>query len=355
MISLSGWTIPEWLNAYRTQQINVRDTLHALRNQLRSDDPAWIYIISEAELETQLADLKALPENAPLYGIPYVVKDNIDVANIPTTAACPAFTYVPIKDASCVAKLRAAGAIVLAKTNLDQFATGLVGTRSPYGAVPNSFNPDYISGGSSSGSSVAVARGLVPFSLGTDTAGSGRVPAGFNNIVGLKPTKGCVSTSGVIPACRTLDCISIFSLTAADAEIILNVVEGFDPSDDFSRAAQSTATYFSAKPRFGIPSNTDWFGDTEAQQAWQRSLTLMESFGVELTPIDFTPMFSLAKLLYGDAWVAERYAAIADFMLSHADDVNKVVREIIEQAENFSATDAFIAEYKRAELARSIQ
>src|SRR5690606_10354651 len=197
----------------------------------------------------QLEDAGADALKLPLYGVPFVVKDNIDVAGIPTTAACPAFSYVADADATSVARLRAAGAIVLAKTNLDQFATGLVGTRSPYGAVPNSFNPDYVSGGSSSGSAVAVARGLVPFSLGTDTAGSGRVPAGFNNIVGLKPTRGRFSTSGVVPACRSLDCVSVFVLNVADAEAVAAVLEGFDPSDSYSRSATLPAAPMGEQPR----------------------------------------------------------------------------------------------------------
>lgn len=198
-----GWTLEQWRQAYSSERLSPREALHSLRAELRGDDPAWIHIVSPGELDQQLERLEALPDARalPLYGIPFVVKDNIDVAGLPTTAACPAFSYIAAQDATSVARLRADGAIVLAKTNLDQFATGLVGTRSPYGAVPNPFNPAHVSGGSSSGSAVAVARGLVPFSLGTDTAGSGRVPAGFNNIVGLKPTRGRFSTHGVLPAC----------------------------------------------------------------------------------------------------------------------------------------------------------
>jgi allophanate hydrolase len=353
-----GWIIDEWLSAYRLQQITPRDALHALRQQLHAEDTAWIYILSAAELDAQLDQLAQAGDDAlklPLYGVPYVIKDNIDAAGLPTTAACPAFTYIAQTDAVSVARLRAAGAILLAKTNLDQFATGLVGTRSPYGAVPNSFNPAYVSGGSSSGSSVAVASGLFPFSLGTDTAGSGRVPAGFNNIVGLKPTKGRFSTSGVVPACRSLDCVSIFSLTVGDAETVANVMEGFDPTDGYSRTATTPATYFSTKPRFGIPTALPWFGDRAAEQAWHKSLAQLTALGAELVPIDFTPMQTLAQLLYGGPWVAERYAAVAEFMAEHADTMNPVVRGIIEQAKNFSATDAYRAEYRRADLARQIQ
>lgn len=358
MSEQTGWTIGEWLNAYRTQEITPRTALHALRQQLRMDDPAWIYIFSADELDAQLKQLEDAGADAlklPLYGVPFVVKDNIDVAGIPTTAACPAFSYVADADATSVARLRAAGAIVLAKTNLDQFATGLVGTRSPYGPVPNSFNPDYVSGGSSSGSAVAVASGLFPFSLGTDTAGSGRVPAGFNNIVGLKPTKGRFSTAGVVPACRSLDCVSIFALTVNDAELVAQLVEGFDPTDGYSRTAPAPAQLFTSTPRFGIPAEPVWFGDSESERAWQQSLAQLGELGVELIPVDFTPMQTLAQLLYGGPWVAERHAAIAEFMAKHAEAMNPVVRDIIRQAVNFTATDAYRAEYRRAELTRTIQ
>lgn len=353
-----GWTIDEWLSAYRQQQHSPRAVLHELRNHLRNDDAAWIYILSAEELDAQLVQLELAEQDAldlPLYGVPFVVKDNIDVSGIPTTAACPAFTYTPSRDATCVAKLRAAGAIILAKTNLDQFATGLVGTRSPYGAVPNSFDSDYVSGGSSSGSAVAVARGLVPFSLGTDTAGSGRVPAGFNNIVGLKPTKGRFSTTGVVPACRSLDCVSVFALTVDDANTVAGVLNGFDAEDSYSRAPALPAYYFSSKPRFGIPVDPEWFGDFAAERAWKKTLAHFTALGAELVPLDFSPMQALAQLLYGGPWVAERHAAIEDFMTQHADQMNPVVCGIIEQAKTFSATDGFRAEYRRAQHAREIQ
>jgi len=353
----TGWTIDKWLEAYRSKGVVARDALQVLLAQLKVDDAAWIYIVSAAELDAQLNKLELLGDakSLPLYGVPFAVKDNIDVAGLPTTAACPAFTYIAAADATAVALLKQAGAIVLGKTNLDQFATGLVGTRSPYGAVPNTFKPDYVSGGSSSGSATTVARGLVPFSLGTDTAGSGRVPAGFNNIVGLKPTKGRFSTTGVLPACRSLDCISVFALTVDDAETVATVMEKFDVADGYSRIAPAAATYFPNKPRFGIPASPNWFGDTQAEAAWLETLENISAFGAELVTIDFTPMFTLAQLLYGGPWVAERHAAIAEFMQEHAADMNDVVRGIVENAVNFSATDAYRAEYRRAELAREIQ
>lgn len=354
MTSTTGWTIDDWQGAYRDRRIDPHSALHSLRAQLSPDDPAWIHIVSEAQLDEQLEQLHS-PDEQPLYGVPFVIKDNIDTAGLPTTAACPAYAYTASADANTVARLKRAGAVLVAKTNLDQFATGLVGTRSPYGAVPNAFNPEYVSGGSSSGSAVAVARGLVPFSLGTDTAGSGRVPAGFNNIVGLKPTRGRFSIGGVIPACQSLDCVSVFALNVADAETVAATLEGFDPEDGYSRTQPHPARYWPEAPRLGIPDRHDWFGDHRAERAWQQTLERMEQEGAELVPMDFAPMQSLAQLLYGGPWVAERHAAIADFMAKQANQMNPVVRGIIEQAKGFTATDAYRAEYRRAELARQIQ
>lgn len=357
MSQQTGWTLEEWRQGYRNGSIEPRSALQELRSQLHSNDPAWIHILSSTELDAQLDKLMLLPDaiNLPLYGIPFVVKDNIDVAGLPTSAGCPAFTYTASEDATGVARLRAAGAIVLAKANLDQFATGLVGTRSPFGAVPNSFNPDYVSGGSSSGSAVAVARGLVPFSLGTDTAGSGRVPAGFNNIVGLKPTRGRFSAHGVVPACRSLDCVSVFALTVADAEAVAAVLDGFDPRDSFSRQAPQPATFMGEQPRFGIPAQLQWYGDSQAKAAWEASLDQLRDMGVELLELDFSPMHELAQLLYDGPWVAERHAAIADFIAEHAEQMNQVVRGILAQASQFSAVDCYTSEYRRADLARQIQ
>ena len=349
-----GWTLSDWQTTYRDRAFDPATALHALRDQLDPQDPAWIHIFSADEIDAQLQALTS-PEEQPLYGVPFVVKDNIDCAGVPTTAACPAYAYTPQDDATTVARLKAAGAIVIAKTNLDQFATGLVGTRSPYGAVPNTFDPAYVSGGSSSGSAVAVARGVVPFSLGTDTAGSGRVPAGFNNIVGLKPTKGRFSIRGVVPACKTLDCVSVFALTVEDAHTVAQVLEDADSADGYSRTAPHPARYWSEKPRLGIPESPNWFGDHDAEAAWHNTLDTLKAQGVELVPLDFTPMQKLAELLYGGSWVAERHAAIAEFMDHHAEEMNPVVRGIVENAHAFSATDAYCAEYQRAYLTRNIQ
>jgi allophanate hydrolase len=357
MDQCNGWTLDQWRDAYLNGGQKQADALVALRERLDPTDPAFIHIVSPAELTEQLDRLAQIPEaqTLPLYGVPFVVKDNIDVRGLPTTAACPAFAYLAEDDAASVARLRAAGGIVLAKTNLDQFATGLVGTRSPYGAVPNSFNAEYISGGSSSGSAIAVAHGLVPFSLGTDTAGSGRVPAGFNNLVGLKPTRGRFSTRGVVPACRSLDCVSIFALTVTDAARVADIMEGLDPADSYSRSAPAAPRYLPASPRLGIPAELPWFGDLQAAQAWTNSLAQFREMGCELIELDFTPMQELAALLYGGPWVAERYAAIAEFMDAHPSDMNEVVHSIIARAQQFTATDAYRAEYLRADLVREIQ
>ena len=255
MPSMLGWTIKDWQNAYK-EGATPRLLLGELLTGLDSSDAAWISILDEEGLGKALSELDEQLEKAggdistlPLYGIPFAAKDNIDVAGFETTAACPAFAYTPAEDAHTVARLKGAGAVVIGKTNLDQFATGLVGTRSPYGAVPNTFKPEVISGGSSSGSASVVARGLVPFALGTDTAGSGRVPAGLNNLVGLKPTKGLFSIRGVVPACRSLDCVSIFALTVNDAGLVSDVMAGFDAGDAFSRKSPDALPLDSAALR----------------------------------------------------------------------------------------------------------
>jgi allophanate hydrolase len=354
----SGWTLTDWLDTYTRQEATPAELLTPLVDALDASDPAWTYRINRAELNQQLAFLNdKSPADLPLYGIPFAVKDNIDVAGLPTSAACPAYRYDARNSATAVARLTQAGAIVIGKTNLDQFATGLVGTRSPYGAVPNSVNPDYISGGSSSGSAVVVARGLVPFSLGTDTAGSGRVPAGFNNIVGLKPTKGRFSTRGVVPACRSLDCVSIFALGVDDAATVARHLEAFDSADAYSRKPQlSVQTHlFGSAPNIAIPESIDWCGDDAQREAWLIAVQQLKEAGANITTLDFTPMQNLAQLLYGGAWVAERGAAVGDFIAQKPAEVNDVVGGIISQSANFTAIDVFNAEYRRAELAQEIQ
>ncbi|HET9869217.1 MAG TPA: amidase family protein, partial [bacterium] len=303
-----GWTLREWREAYASGGLTPRQALGALRRSLHPSDPAWISLADEAQWGSQLAGLEARLQAAegdrealPLYGIPFAVKDNIDAAGWVTTAACPAFAYTPAQDAPVVAALLAAGAVLVGKTNLDQFATGLVGLRSPYGAVPNAFDARYVAGGSSAGSASAVARGLVPFSLGTDTAGSGRVPAAFHNLVGLKPTRGAVSTRGVVPTCRSLDCVSILALTLEDAEEVARLIGGYDEQDAYSRAAPPAALTRRSRPRrrFGVPQDPQWFGDERQARAYARALERVRELNVELQPVDFQPMYEMSDLLYG--------------------------------------------------------
>ncbi len=291
-------------------------------------------------------DIAALP----LYGIPFAIKDNIDLAGLPTTAGCPEYAYAPGQHATVVARLIDAGAIPIGKTNLDQFATGLNGTRSPYGACRNAFNPDFISGGSSSGSAVAVALGLASFSLGTDTAGSGRVPAAFNNLVGHKPSCGALSTRGVVPACRSLDAVSIFALTAEDAERVLAVAAGFDADDEYSRPLAPHGFDFGRAPgfRFGVPMQKDleFFGNAEAERLFGEAVARMKSLGGTPVEVDLAPFLETARLLYGGPWVAERYLAIRDFFDVQPEKVFPPVREIIAGGRDVSAADTFAHLYK---------
>jgi allophanate hydrolase len=313
------------------------------------DKAVFISLVPRA---TALAAARNVDLSLPLAGIPYVVKDNIDVAGMPTTAACPDFAYIAVRDATVVAKLRAAGAILLGKTNLDQFATGLNGTRSPYGAPRSVFNADYISGGSSSGSAVAVAAGLCAFSLGTDTAGSGRVPAACNNIVGLKPSIGRISAAGVVPACKSLDCVAIFANSAADAMAVLRVAEGYDEADSYSRPPREVA--LPVPPRLGVlaAKDRDFAGDEKAAALYAKAIAQASALGWELIEIDYTPLRDIAGLLYGGAFVAERLAAVRDFYATHAACFDPAVRQIIAGAEKFSAADAFADIYKLQTLRR---
>jgi allophanate hydrolase len=363
-----GWNINDWAAAYRSGATPT-ELLESLREaiaeqELMSGSPksgsAWITLASESQLATQidfLTSLKAAADTAgktlPLYGVPFAVKDNIDVATFPTTAACPEYSYDPATDATVVRLLKEAGAIVMGKTNLDQFATGLVGTRSPYGAVPNAFNAEYISGGSSSGSATAVATGQVAFSLGTDTAGSGRVPAGFNHIVGLKASVGAVSTTGVVPACRSLDCVSIFALNSRDTEIILDVAATYDEQDSYSRSR--TMIPNRRLRTLAIPTNAPWFGDEVQEAAFAAACESAVAAGYELKPLDFTPLFELANLLYQGPWVAERFAAVGEFLKQDLPGINDVVKNIVNSGIEGSAVDAFKAEYRRKELVRKIE
>lgn len=346
-------TLQDWQSAYAQGQFKL-DDLYDYVGSISNDDYAWIEIASQQQLEVQIELLlNQDPAQFPLYGIPFAVKDNIDVEGFHTTAACKEAAYLAHSDATVVAKLKAAGAIVIGKTNLDQFATGLVGVRSPYGAVKNSFNPKYISGGSSSGSSVVVAKGMVPFSLGTDTAGSGRVPAGHNNIVGLKPTKGWFSTTGLIPACRTLDVISIFALTVDDAWTVAQTMQGFDEADAYSRRHPENVPVAFSLGKIAIPAQLEFYGDELSREAFDIAIERIKALGYQVETIDFTVFNQLATALYNRSWVAERTVAVEQKI--NRDQAHPVIQKIIAQADQFSATDVMQDEYDRVEMARYIQ
>jgi len=312
--------------------------------------------ISRIEPDDLLAAARAIDariaagEQLPLAGVPFAVKDNIDVIGFDTTAACPAFAYRPDASADVVERLTAAGALCVGKTNLDQFATGLVGTRSPYGIPRNAYNLGYVSGGSSSGSAVAVAAGLVGFALGTDTAGSGRVPAAFNHIVGLKPTKGRWSTSGLVPACRTLDCITVFTDTLSDARLVDNVVAGFDPADPYSKPLADRPIL---PRRIGVPrfDQRIWFGDSESEYLYDRAIETLGATA-EIVEIDIEPLLDAARLLYEGPWVAERTAAMAGLLATNRDAIYGTVREVVEPGATMSAVDLFNGIYRLAALKR---
>jgi len=342
-------TIPSLLADYRSGKRTPGAVVESL---LSGDDEAyacaWICRVGPDALSRRASQLERLLredplaiDRLPLYGVPFAVKDNIDVAGLPTTAACPAFSYVPERSATAVEKLVAAGAILVGKTNLDQFATGLVGTRSPYGAVPNAFRPEYISGGSSSGSAVTVARGQASFSLGTDTAGSGRVPAGFNNIVGLKPSRGLISARGVVPACQSLDCVSVFALTVPDAVAVLGAACGPDPEDPWSRTLNLCVPPLPERFTFALPEPLEFHGDDHARHAFNDAVDKLEGLGGKPIGVDFSVFLETAALLYEGPWVAERLAAIRPFFESRTDQVHPVVRKIIEGASKYSAADLF--------------
>ena len=314
----------------------------------------WITRCADEEVlaaATLVDERIAAGEKLPLAGVPFAIKDNIDLAGVPTTAACPDFAYVPEASAEVVARLVAAGAVPLGKTNLDQFATGLNGTRSPYGAPACVFNRAYVSGGSSSGSSVAVAAGLAAFALGTDTAGSGRVPAAFNGLIGMKPTKGRWSTSGLVPACRSLDCISVFTHSIADARLVDGVIAGFDPADPFSRAPEDRPA---PACRIGIPRPDQrlFLGDAAAEYLYAKALDALAAAGAELVEIDIQPLKEAALLLYAGPWVAERAAAIGDLLHEKPEAIDPIIRSILESGLSVTGVDAFRGQYRLAELQR---
>ncbi|HWK97952.1 MAG TPA: allophanate hydrolase [Pseudolabrys sp.] len=351
-------TVLDIVAAHRAGTATPSQTVSRAYARIRTHaDPAlFITLRDEAEVLAEARALEAAGNrNLPLYGVPFAVKDNIDVAGLPTTAACPAFSFNPTHDATAVARLRAAGAIVIGKTNLDQFATGLVGVRSPYGVPRNTFDPELVPGGSSSGSATSVAAGIVPFSLGTDTAGSGRVPAGFNNIVGLKPSLGLISTHGLLPACRTLDCISIFALTVDDASAVLNVAGGYDAADPYSRRrppGRPGAMPSHLKLGVPLPGQRIFFGDKEYEAGYGKALDRLAKLGCEIVEIDVEPFYETARLLYEGPWVAERALTAKALLASDPDAIHPVTREITIGGLRPTAMDAFAAFYKLEKMRR---
>jgi allophanate hydrolase len=329
------------------------------RIQAETLNPIWICPATAAEILAQVAELeqrKAAGEALPLYGHFFAVKDNIDVCGVPTTAGCPSYARIPDADAVVVQKARQAGAVYVGKTNMDQFATGLTGTRSPHGPCQNALHPDYISGGSSSGSAVAVARQMATFSLGTDTAGSGRIPAVFNGLIGYKPTRGLLSTRGVVPACRSLDCVSVFAPSLGVAVAVAENLSGFDPEDPFSRKEKpATQVRGSGSFRFGVPRFLEFFGDEEAQRLYAEAVEKMQSLGGVSVEVDFEPFAAAAELLYAGPWVAERYASVGPWIEEHPEACNTIVAEIIRGARNLKTVDAFQAFYRLQSLQRSTE
>jgi len=345
-------TVAAIVAAHRAVTMTPAQTVARSFQRIRDHNDPAIFISLRDEKDALAEDERLASRNAaelPLYGVPVAVKDNIDALGFPTTAACPAFAYTPTHDATAVAKLRAAGAIVIGKTNLDQFATGLVGVRSPYGIPANPIRSDLIPGGSSSGSAVAVAAGLVPLALGTDTAGSGRVPAMLNNIVGLKPSLGMVSTAGVVPACRTLDCVSVFALTVDDAVTALAAMTGPDLADPFSRDRPlKEITPLPQKLRLGVPRNGQliYFGDKASEAAYGEAVKRWIALGAEIAEFDMEPFYETARLLYEGPWVAERYLVIRDLLASSPDAIHPVTREITAAGSRLTAAETFSALYR---------
>jgi allophanate hydrolase len=355
--------LPELAAAYRQRRLSPLELIQDLQTRRRRAEAVWITLTPEERLLGMAQALMARdPQSLPLYGVPFAIKDNIDLAGVTTTAACPDFAYVPPESAHVVERLIAAGALPIGKTNLDQFATGLVGMRSPYGICRNPFDPDYITGGSSSGSALAVAVGMVSFALGTDTAGSGRVPAAFNNLVGLKPTVGRLSPRGMLPACRTLDTMSILALTSEDATRVCRIAEDYDAQAPYSsRPPISQGAHFAGRTgrpfRFGLPRDgqLQFFGDLAYEALFHRAAAQLERLGGERVPIDFAPFQSAAELLYGGPWVAERFIVAESLLSRRPSALHPVTRQIIEGGARPSAADAFRAQYELRRLRRETE
>ncbi|MBB5350948.1 allophanate hydrolase [Haloferula luteola] len=343
-----------WVREQYAAGATVREVLNEVRARIVEwEDPAtFLYLPSEEQLEALAAEVEAMDRSLPLWGVPFVAKDNIDVAGWPTTAACPSFGYVPTADAGVVSSLRAAGAIPVGKGNLDQFATGLVGTRSPHGTARNAVAPEWLPGGSSSGSASAVAAGICVFSLGTDTAGSGRVPAAFQELIGWKPSKGLLSTTGVVPACRSLDCVSVFAHSVADAAEIMNVAAVFDETDPYAR---TIGVHRPLGRRIGVPRELDFAGDPDTPGLFAAAVERAAALGFEVVEIDLTPFVEAAKLLYEGPWVAERWAAVGDFVEAHPDEIFPVTRKILEGSRGWDAAQTFKAQDQLRAWARQAE
>ncbi len=344
-------------HAYLTGDLQPEVVLEFVLSRIKQypEKNIWINVLDEQQIQNYIKSLKKHdPAELPLYGIPFAIKDNIDLAGLPTTVACADYSYNPIDSAFAVQLLIDAGAIPIGKTNLDQFATGLVGTRSPYGAVSSAFDDEYIAGGSSSGSAVAVALGQVSFALGTDTAGSGRIPAAFNNLIGLKPSRGLISTTGVVPACRSLDCVSLFTLNPDDALLVFDILNRYDDKDCYARKSGKRIVAHDDARRIGVPdkASLEFFGHNEFARLFEEFLNILSAQGYELVPIDFEPFIKSAKLLYQGPWLAERYAAIESFIKSHPDSLLPVTRQIIEPASAIDAVECFKKMYELQDLKR---
>jgi len=348
------------LQQYRNGSLTPRTLIDQVlaRIEAAGNNNVWIHLLSRDELYAHAERLDGhSPDTLPLYGIPFAVKDNIDLAGAPTTAACPEYSYMPQQSAFVVQRLLDAGAIPIGKSNLDQFATGLVGVRTPFGTARNPYSSDHIPGGSSSGSAVAVASGLVSFALGTDTAGSGRVPAAFCNLFGIKPTKGLLSTSGVVPACRSLDCVSIFALDADDGARVLEAAQGYDDSNPFSRQSQPPLQRSGHSFTFGVPAadELEFFGNQEYAALFTQAVARLERLGGIKREIEFRPFREAARLLYEGPWVAERYAALREFIETKPEAFFPVTRDIIAKGVDATAVDAFSAGYRLQALRREAE
>lgn len=352
-------TIPSLHEVYQngTKPADIIEQVYSKIDEV--DDPGiFITLFDKEVLLEQAEQLGEFDPSKPLWGVPFAIKDNIDASGYETTAACPAYAFEAKEDAFIVKELKKAGALLIGKTNLDQFATGLVGVRTPYGAPLNSIDPEIVPGGSSGGSGVAVGHGIVTFSLGTDTAGSGRVPAALNNIVGLKPTLGAFSASGVVPACRSIETVSIFALTVEDAYTAFEVANSYDPEDAYAR---EIASYPLTQPKsdlvIGIPSHSSikFMGDKVQEASFADSVELLKSQGYVIKEIDFEPLYEIANMLYYGSWVAERYTVIEDLLEKQPDAILPVTKKIISLAESRSAADAFKGFYKLKELTRAVE